>query len=176
MNIGIRAACVEDAQILAHIGAATFALACPRNTPQADLERYIQSELTPPRFLQHLACSTASLFVAEVNGSVVGYLMLGREEHPSVITALNPLELRRIYVLADFHGSHVATMLMTMALQQAAAGKHDVVWLGVSKHNDRAIAFYRKHGFSVVGEQGFMVGSAMHQDLIMTHALAVGPA
>lgn len=140
-NIKVRAACAEDAESFARISAATFALACPPNTPQADLKAYIQSELSPVRFLEYLGSPAKSFFAAEVDGYVVGYLMLCREEYPAGITAQKPLELRRLYVLPDFHGTGVAAALMLAALQQAIAGSHDIVWLGVSKHNGRAIAF-----------------------------------
>jgi diamine N-acetyltransferase len=172
MNIIIRAARPADAQTLSEIGSATFALACPPNTLRADLDSYILSEMAPARFLEHMACPARSLFVAEIDGSSIGYLMLCREGCPDAIAAHNPFELRRIYVLADFHGSGAAGILMNKVLRLAVAGKHDVVWLGVSKHNGRAIAFYRKHGFTVVGEQAFMVGNDAHEDFVMARTLA----
>lgn len=174
MNIIVRPAHRDDAELLARIGAATFALACPPDTSRRDIETYIQSELTPQRFREHLASPAKSLYVAGLAGSIVGYLMLCREPSPSALAASNPLELRRIYVLRDLHGSGAAAMLMTAALQQAAAGEHDVVWLGVSKHNDRALAFYRKHGFSIVAEQGFRVGNDVHEDFIMSRSIKPG--
>jgi len=46
-----------------------------------------------------------------------------------------------------------------------------VLWLGVWERNARAIAFYRKQGFEVVGEQEFMLGADRQRDLVMARRL-----
>jgi len=172
MRLRTRPAQPEDAESLAAIGAATFALACPPSTPASELEAYIRAELSPEKFLAHLASPQNSLVAAEVDERVVGYLMLCREEFPPEVSARRPLELRRLYVLRQFHGAGIAQTLLGVALEEARAGGHDALWLGVSKHNARGIAFYRKLGFRVVGEQTFPVGSDLHDDFIMSRAVA----
>jgi ribosomal protein S18 acetylase RimI-like enzyme len=39
--------------------------------------------------------------------------------------------------------------------------------VGVYGKNDRAIAFYERVGFRVVGERKFQVGATVHDDLIL---------
>ena len=172
MRFHTRAAQLEDAESLAAIGAATFALACPPSTPAADLEAYIRAELSPEKFRAHLACPHKLLVTAEMDQRLVGYLMLCREDCPPEVPALRPLELRRLYVLSQFHGTGVGQTLLGVALEQAKAGEHDALWLGVSRHNARGISFYRKLGFRVVGEQRFAVGAELHEDFIMSRAVA----
>ncbi|NKF24261.1 GNAT family N-acetyltransferase [Solimonas sp. C16B3] len=152
---------------MAQISAATFALACPPSTPQADLDAYIAEELTAARFEAHLACSTKRVFVAEADDAVVGYLMLSEERAPAEVSAMRPLGLQRLYVLQPYHGSGLAQALMARALQDAVDQGCDVLWLSVSVQNDRGLAFYRKHGFEVVGEQRFQVGADIHRDSVM---------
>ncbi|MGT7612465.1 GNAT family N-acetyltransferase, partial [Escherichia coli] len=43
----------------------------------------------------------------------------------------------------------------------------DPVWLGVWEYNPRAISFYRKLGFTEVGEHICQVGSDPQRDIIM---------
>jgi ribosomal protein S18 acetylase RimI-like enzyme len=57
---------------------------------------------------------------------------------------------------------------MQRVLAAATDSDCDYVWLGVWEHNPRAIAFYRKFGFEVVGEHAFMLGQELQRDLIMT--------
>ncbi len=172
MRFRTRPAQLEDAESLAAIGAATFALACPPSTPPAELEAYIRTELSPEKFRAHLACPQTSLVTAEMDQRLVGYLMLCRAVCPPEVPALRPLELRRLYVLSQFHGTGVGQTLLGVALEQAHAGEHDALWLGVSRHNARGISFYRKLGFRVVGEQRFAVGAELHEDFIMSRAVA----
>jgi len=46
------------------------------------------------------------------------------------------------------------------------------MWLGVWEENHRAHAFYRKHGYAVVGEHVFMLGADAQRDLILAKALS----
>ena len=172
MRLHTRSVQPQDAESLAAIGAATFALACPPSTPASELQAYIRSELSPEKFRTHLSNPQTSLVAAEVDERVVGYLMLCREEYPPEVPARRPLELRRLYVLREFHGTGIGQTLLGVALEEAGTGGHDALWLGVSKHNARGIAFYRKLGFRVVGEQAFPVGSDLHEDFIMSRVIA----
>ena len=45
------------------------------------------------------------------------------------------------------------------------------LWLGVWERNARALAFYRKWGFDVVGEHTFKLGEDPQHDLIMRRDL-----
>ena len=167
MQVNVRPARIQDTSLLTKIGAATFALACPENTKQQDLDAYIQTELTPQQLGEHLQCPTKKLFVAEIKFHPVGYLMLCLEGCSKQITVDNALELRRLYVLPEYHGTGVSKVLMELAISQACQEKHDVIWLGVSKQNYKAITFYRKWGFEVIASQQFFVGSDIHEDYLM---------
>lgn len=169
MNSFVRPAKAGDTTVLADIGAETFALACPPSTPQADLEAYIESELTAQRFAEHLTSSSTSLFVAEIQGHIAGYLMLCRGGAPTEIQSETAIELNRIYVRPQYHGTGVASALMAKTIKTARAESCRAIWLGVSKQNPRGVHFYRKHGFCIVGEQQFPVGSEIHEDYIMVH-------
>jgi ribosomal protein S18 acetylase RimI-like enzyme len=168
MNISIEPAAVSDAEALSRLAAATFALACPPGTPQRDIDSYIDSELQPRHFLDHCSDPSKRVFTARVDGQIAGYLMLSTGEAPVEVKCVRPIELQRIYVLPDYHGAGVAKALMERAEQQARAGNHDALWLGVSRHNPRAISFYEKHGFKVVGEKRFLVGDDVHEDWVMS--------
>ena len=105
---------------------------------------------------------------------LVAYAQLRRGTAPAVVSARQPIEIQRFYVHADAHGKGVARALMEHVVVRAGQLSADVVWLGVWEHNPRAIAFYRKWGFEVVGEHVFMLGDDPQRDLLMRRAL--GPS
>jgi len=135
MNILIREAAPSDAAALAAIDVATTT----------------QHQAKPARFAADIAGNPGAVYVAESAGSAVGYLMLRNDDHPHIVEARSPIQIWRLYVLPEFHGKGVAASLMSRALDHARRGEHDVVWLGVAEHNDRAIAFYGKQGFRALG-------------------------
>ena len=56
---------------------------------------------------------------------------------------------------------------MAAVLSAAAQANCDHVWLGVWERNPKAIAFYRKFGFEVIGEHRFVLGRDPQRDLVM---------
>ena len=75
------------------------------------------------------------------------------------------LELKRIYVLAGFHGKGIAQKLMDFFLDFATKKKYEAVWLGVWEHNIRAQKFYGKYGFEDSGyTHDFPIGSTPQTD------------
>lgn len=59
------------------------------------------------------------------------------------------------------------------SIGQKIAQEHNKhkIWLGVWEHNPRAQAFYKRHGFKVVGEHHFQTGDVTDTDLIMEKEL-----
>ena len=171
MPILIREGTENDSEDLAFIGACTFALACPPNTPKEDLESYVKSELTSEKFKKYINDRKAILHVAEVTGKVVGYCMLYLSEVPDEVQLSDSIEMKRLYVIPEFHGTEVAPQLMLNAIKLATDRGYRQIWLSVSRENQRAISFYQKTGFVKVGEQKFYVGNDIHQDNIMVNIL-----
>lgn len=118
-------------------------------------------------FEQLLSGAQAPAYVAQAEAQVVGYMVLQRCGHVAV-AARRPLQLWQIYVDRAYQGSGIASQLMGAALAHARNGTHDVIWLGVSAHNQRAIAFYRKHGFCALGLHRVGAGNHAHEDLVMS--------
>jgi len=125
----------------------------------------------PAYFEALLATNEDLVYVAQVQDSVVGFLVLQRQAHPAV-PARNPIQLWQLYVSPSFHGTGVAAKLMDAVLAHARSQEHDVVWLGVSEHNERGQAFYRKHGFTAIGSHVVGSGEHSHHDLVMSYPLS----
>ena len=164
MKIEMRMATLQDAETLASFGAETFRYGCPPGTAEEDLAAFIASELTPEQFRRYLSNVDVTIYVAEAEGKMAGYLMVVRGSRHEQVKAERQHEIRKLYVHPQFHGHGVAHELMRVALRQIET---DDVWLGVFSGNTRALAFYRKWGFEVIGRQIFMVGRDAQQDFVM---------
>jgi diamine N-acetyltransferase len=81
------------------------------------------------------------------------------------------VELRRCYVDKPWHGRGVATALLEQAITGAGSFGATRLWLSVWQPNARAIAFYRKHAFAIVGETVFVVGTDPQTDWVMARAI-----
>lgn len=179
--VSTRTATADDAATLATLAAATFAPACPPGTAQEDIDAFIAEHFTVGRFTGHLADPGRALrlLVDDGDGTAIGYTMLvfGDPTDPDVLAAVThrpTVELSKLYVLPAGHGGGVAATLMAATLDDARSRGVTSVWLGVNQQNARAIRFYGKSGFAVVGTKTFLVGTERHDDFVMEQV--VGPS
>ena len=169
IQITIRNATVEDAEAIAHLSAQTFRDTFATDSNATDIDLYLKAAFSIQQVEAELASDSSTFLLAYVkdSGSFVGYakIRVGRKE-PCVI-ALNPIEIERLYVDKAAIGQGVGAKLMQACLKKADSQGCDVVWLGVWEHNHRAIGFYKKWNFSVVGSHVFKLGTDEQNDLIM---------
>jgi len=176
----VRPAEPADVPVLAAVAAATFQLACPPSMSRDRVEAFVAEVLSPERFADHLADPARQVLLAERDGTALGYAMLvAGEPHDADVRAavrLRPtVELSKIYVLPQAHGTGAAALLMARALEWAVEVGAAGVWLGVNQQNERAQRFYTKSGFERVGTKRFLVGGQHEDDYVLERALAPLP-
>ena len=164
----IRLATAADAAGLAELAAATFPLACPAGAAAADIQSFIESNLSEARFAEYLADDAKAVLVDDDFG---GYTLLVFEEPTdmdvaSAITTQPTAELSKCYVRAGNHGSGLASELMHASLALARSRGAAAVWLGVNQQNAKANRFYEKQGFAQVGTKRFKLGSNWEHDFV----------
>jgi ribosomal protein S18 acetylase RimI-like enzyme len=113
----------------------------------------------------------AGFYVAETDTGLVGCLILRTGHVPQCVGGQSPIQLWRIFVAPEHQRTDVAPGLLAQAFAHARGNGHDVVWLGTSEDNARAIAFYRKGGFHPIGVAELHHGHDAHRDLIMSREL-----
>ena len=171
--MSLRIATPVDARALARAAAAffvdTFAAA---NEPE-DMDAYLASAFSEDHQRAELSDADSRIWLARIGDDVVGYAHVRRSPAPSSISGARPraVEIARIYAGRRWHGQGVGKALMEACLTTAKEWGGDVLWLGVWEKNPRAIAFYQKHGFQVVGEQPFLLGADLQRDLVMARRL-----
>lgn len=168
----IRRAVVADAAALAVLAERTFVDAFGAQNRPEDLALHCATTYGGAIQRGEILDEALATFVAEGTGGLTGYLQLAWGVPPPVIVGTRPVEIRRFYVDAPWHGRGLAQRLMATALDFAAARAADPLWLGVWEENPRGVAFYRKCGFSAVGAHIFVVGSDPQRDILMTRPVA----
>jgi ribosomal protein S18 acetylase RimI-like enzyme len=167
----IRRANAADAPALATVAAITFPLACPPHTTDDAKARFIAGHLTEAHFSGYLADPDREVLLAEDDGVAAGYTMLvfGDPEDPDVaaaVAARPTVELSKMYVLPEQHGTGLAAALMDASIEAARERGVASVWLGVNEENVRANRFYEKGGFVTVGMKKFRVGDVDEDDFV----------
>ncbi|MGC2618650.1 MAG: GNAT family N-acetyltransferase [Acidobacteriaceae bacterium] len=158
---------VADAGDLSRLSAALFPLGCPANTKPEDLADYIQRELTPERFCKWLEDERTVILVVKVAEEFAGYALIAPGSPPSQSPAHAQYELRKFYIDAAYHGRGTSDALMKEVIMVADGRWEGALWLSVFSENPRAISFYKRWGFRIVGTQDFLVGADSQKDYLM---------
>ena len=165
-----REAALTDAAALSDFAGRIFVASYESRLPRGDLADLARQRFTLERQQDEIASPHIRTFLA-FDPELIAYAQLVADSHPECeLTATRPAELRRMYVLAPWHGRGVAPHLLHLAESEARGCECDVMWLAVWQGNDRAIAFYRKHGFAVIASGPIQVGS-----LSLTHDFMAKP-
>jgi diamine N-acetyltransferase len=170
-GLHIRRGTLADAPLIASVGADTFATSFgAQNTPE-NLAKHLASAFGIDIQQRELADPAVTYLIAEQNGRTAGYAQVREGDAPSCVAGASPVEVRRFYVLPEFHGTGTAQALMDACADEARHRGGRTLWLGVWDQNPRAIRFYTKWGFEDVGGQTFMLGDDPQQDRVLSHSL-----
>ena len=141
---------MSDAEALNRIGAADITALTERATGATFyIDGMSPEQVESNQRVVEIAADTAlgacaneqQLFAASfVDGSFAGYVI-------STVHAPEDRELDWLMVDPRFHGRGVADALMREGMEWL--GTDRPIWLNVIQHNERAIRFYRKHGFEI---------------------------
>lgn len=167
----------DDAPRLARLAEATFRETFgAQNTPK-NMDLHCARNYGEKLQRREIACPGLAVLVSESQDELIGFaqLLWGHAIDNIASTARSPAEIHRFYVARAWHGRGVAQQLMAACFRELQARRCDVAWLGVWEHNLRALAFYRKLGFSEVGAHVFHLGEDPQRDLIMSRLLVAPP-
>lgn len=168
----IRRATADDAAALAQFGARTFFETFAKDNTAEDMQLHLASAWAPAlQRAEILDAQIDTLFACGTDGGLAGFAQLRAGHAPAGVATVQPVELLRFYVDRPWQGQGVASQLMLAVETQARARGARELWLGVWERNERAQAFYRKHGFRKVGTQIFVVGTDPQTDHVMLREL-----
>lgn len=163
----IRRARPEDAAALAELAERTFREAFAASNDPTDMEIHCGERFGEEIQAREIADPGCVTLVAEAEDELIGFAQVRLDAPMDCVSARRPAELYRIYVLNAWHGRGIAQQIMDHAMTVAAGHGSDRIWLGVWEENRRAMAFYRKCEFEVVGAHEFRFGTDLQQDLVM---------
>lgn len=166
MQLTIRKILPEDVPVLAAMAKATFFDTFNGTCSDTDMQQFLVDHFAEHVLAKEVANPAYHYFFAEADGIPAGYLMFGEENYSfPEVNKWKAIELKRIYVLKEWHGKGVAQALMEYFLGYAAAHAYEAVWLGVWEHNLRAQKFYEKYGFEKSGyTHDFPIGDTPQTD------------
>jgi diamine N-acetyltransferase len=169
MTITVRRAQASDAETVALLGRLTFreAFGDLFEEREDELLAYLNQTFSVAKIASSMSKSQNQYWLASINDLPIGY---AKQRYPSANTFINdpaPVQLQKIYILAEFIAHQIGRALMTATMQAAAVAKVKNAWLTVLETNHRAISFHKRQGWTRVGEASFTIGTQDFSFLVM---------
>jgi ribosomal protein S18 acetylase RimI-like enzyme len=174
-NLIVRRGNVEDARLLAELGARTFSETFAADNTPENMTAYLASSFSLGQQAAELADPHCLFEIAETDGVAMGYALLRSGNVLDDVTGNKPIELVRLYVSRESLGSGVGAALMQACIGEAKQRGYKTLWLGVWEHNNRAQTFYRRWHFHEVGTHVFQLGDDPQTDILMQRSLNETP-
>lgn len=168
----IRHGTVGDAAMLSRLAATSFADTFAADNDARDMASYMDEAFGEQQQRAELLDDRLLVLIAECDGETAGYAVLREGPADDCIGVTDAIEVARLYADRRWIGAGVGSALMQACLDEAAARGRSTLWLGVWEHNARAIAFYRRWGFTQRGTHSFVLGRDHQTDHVMARPVA----
>ncbi|MBI3283640.1 MAG: GNAT family N-acetyltransferase [Burkholderiales bacterium] len=163
----IRPAQAKDANNLAALALQVWLHTYAKEGIRDAISVYVLTEFTPEKFRQLIAAPDKLLLVAESDRHLIAYAVLAFDT-PQAAAPQAATELATLYVQAHFAGRGVGSRLLQDCAEAARQRcGNGALWLTTNNQNARAIAFYRKQGYSKCGTAYFVLDGERHENDVM---------
>lgn len=147
----------NDVELLAGIGRQTFIESHGHCASVADIQEYVNEKYSSHTFREELANSNNIYHKVFYNGQLAGYSKIMLNSSTANINSPAVTKLERLYLLKQFYGLQLASALLDYNIKLARQYDQQGMWLYVWKDNHRAIHFYLKNGFKIIGSHDFKI-------------------
>ncbi|MGB0887909.1 MAG: GNAT family N-acetyltransferase [Vicingaceae bacterium] len=153
----IKKATITDVQTIIDIGKVAFVESHSTSAPKEVLAHYLNQNFTVEKVKQELADTNNSFHIIYHNNVPAGFSKICfSAEHPN-IQLKKVTKLERLYLLKEYYGLKLGYQLFQFNVQLSKKQNQTGVWLFVWTENHRAVRFYKKTGFKIVGKHDFEI-------------------
>ena len=145
----------EDFQLLADIGKISYIESHGSSAKTADINMYLNEKYNYEVFKDELRDLKNIYHIIYHDKQPAGYSKIMFNTPHSNIQIKNVTKLERLYLLKEFYGLKLGFELFNLNFELSKNSNQAGMWLFVWKENHRAISFYKKLGFKVIGSYDF---------------------
>lgn len=155
--INIRKAGPADIGIITEIGRKSFVESHGSSASAGDIENYVHAHFNEYSFEKELTDQGNLYHIIFLNEQPAGYSKLVLNSPHINVPETDVAKLERLYLLKDFYGKKLGQELFNFNVELSLKAGQKGIWLYVWKGNERAVKFYQKAGFEIVGSHDFKI-------------------
>lgn len=149
--VSIIKAAEDHADLLSALSNLTFRESHGHSAKEEDINSFVEEKYSATVLRMELQEMNNIFQLLYYNNKLAGFSkVILNFPHPNCNTA-NIAKLERIYLLKEFYSLHLGQQLLDFNIKMIKDKKQAGVWLFVWQENERAINFYKKNNFVVIG-------------------------
>jgi len=150
-------ATLEHAEKLSKLSVKAFLPAHGHSAPKKDIDNYISRNFSIENLQKELINPTFEYYLIYHDNKAVGFSKIIFNSPNQNVESLNVAKMERLYLLKEFYGLNLGAKLMQFNIELVKQHNQQGIWLEVWVENIRAVKFYTKMGFKIVGSYDFKV-------------------
>ncbi|MGH8450558.1 GNAT family N-acetyltransferase [Pseudomonas sp.] len=174
--ITLRPATFDDALCIGVLGMQVFLDTYATQGIRRSIANEVLQAFAPDAITALMAEPGTALVVAESNQHLVGFAQIKLNAGHPMIEMPDIAELQRLYVQERFTGLGIGYQLLQAAEQYAAQEGASMLWATVWVGNERALGFYPRRGYVVLGAPTYTFQGETHGNRLFGKRLSVTTA
>ena len=155
--IVIKKATIPDNKIIADIGRVSVEEAHRESSSAEEMQEFLQKNYSYEAITNELSDPDNVYHTITVDQVPAGFSKIILNKSHANIAKKNVTKLDRIYLLKEFLHLKLGTQLLAFNIELAKASEQSGIWLFTWVENKRAVNFYKKNGFEIIGTHQFKV-------------------
>ncbi|GAA4278834.1 GNAT family N-acetyltransferase [Aquimarina mytili] len=171
--INIRRAELGDAESISFLGKKTFDQSFGHLfNDRSDLIGYLDDTFSKIKIENSIAKYHNMYWYVHDNDMPVGYAKLQLNAPSEFIEGNTGVcKLQKIYFLKSYASQGIGGKLQNMIFDEAIEHGNTHLWLSALKENKRAVVFYERNNYKIVGEHPFTIGKQQFDFWVMSKKL-----
>ncbi|WP_238988424.1 GNAT family N-acetyltransferase [Aureibaculum marinum] len=155
--IKIIKASIEHSDVIAEIGKKSFLESHGNSASVEDINSFISKTYNQKSISKEFENTKIQYHIIYFNDKAAGFSKIELNTSNKYINALNITKLDRLYLLKEFYGQGLGSQLFDFNIKLSKKQNQKGIWLAVWVENKRALNFYTKIGFKIVGNYNFKI-------------------
>lgn len=149
----------NDCRLLSVLATTTFIESHGHSAKPEDITAYVAEKYSEQILKEELGDQQNIYHILYYKDRAAGYskIMLDTP-YPGSDTG-NLTKLERLYLLKNFYSLRLGSELLRFTIELSKRSQQRGMWLFVWKENHRAVNFYQKQGFHIIGSHDFKIST-----------------
>ena len=126
---------------------------------EKDIDAYVSNHFNDSYILKELTNSKNLIYLMFDNDLLIGYSKFVLNTSHDLIEIKSVCKLERIYLSKTHYGSGLSNDLLSFVIEYSKNNDQAGIWLNVWTENKRAINFYNKTEFKIIGDYQFQIST-----------------